>query len=324
MAQSVAHYTILERLGGGALGDVYRARDTKVGRTVALMIAPQELVDEPARRTRFLEDARAAIRLNHPNIATLFDVVEQDGRCYLVYEFAAGPSLRQEMGGMAVNVRRALDLAAHIADALAEGHSHRIVHGDLRPETIVVTPKGSAKILNFGMAPWTAGGAARARAARDPGSLTGEDASVAAYLSPEQALGGAVDVRSDLFSFGVIAYEMLTGRNPFAAATPGDAVMNVIRHMPLPPSKVNPAVPADVDAVVAKALAKDLQARYQNASTLAAELRRVAGVLDARSGERAPAELIPIEEDRGRGGVWLAVLVGLALLAVLWWYLQRA
>src|SRR5687767_5455807 len=149
MISAVGQYKVLERLGGGALGDVFRARDTRAGRTIALMVPPPELIEIPAKRDRFLDDARIAAKLNHPNIAMLFDVVEQDGQCYLAYEFAAGPSLREERGNSALEVTQALHLAAHIADALAEGHAKGVVHGDLRPDTIVVTPKGSVKLLNF-------------------------------------------------------------------------------------------------------------------------------------------------------------------------------
>ncbi|HXW08958.1 MAG TPA: serine/threonine-protein kinase [Vicinamibacterales bacterium] len=323
MTASVAHFNILERLGGGALGEVYRARDTKVGRTVALMMAPPELVADPSLRARFLDDARIAAGLNHPNIATLFDVVEQDDRCYLAYEFAAGPSLRQEMGGMPVNPRRALDLAAHIADGLSEGHAHGLVHGDVRPETIVVTPKGSAKILNFGMARWTAGGAARARAAGSSEVLAGDDAHIAGYLSPEQALGAAADSRTDIFSFGAVLYEMFTGRQPFAAPTTAATVMNVVRHTPARPSTVNPSLPVEIDAILSKSLAKDLEGRYQTAALLAADLRRVATALDVSAGDAARTELIPIEEERTNSIVWIAVVGGLLAIALVWWYLQR-
>ncbi len=231
--QTIAHYNILERLGSGALGDVFRARDLKVGRTVALMQPSAELIGAPADRERFLADARAAAALNHPNIATLFDVVEQDGECYLAYEFAAGPSLRDEMGGRAVNVRRAVEIAAQVGDALAEGHSRGLVHGDLRPDNVVVTPKGSVKVLNFGLTRWTTGGRARAAASTKDGPGS-DPIGVAGYLSPEQALGGAIDERSDVFSLGVVLQEMLTGRNPFTGDTPSATLMNVIR-MPPPP-----------------------------------------------------------------------------------------
>jgi serine/threonine protein kinase len=288
------------------------------------MMPPPALIVEPARRARFLEDARLAATLNHPNIATLFDVVEQDDRCYLAYEFAAGPSLRQEMGGMAVNPRRALDLAAHIADALSEGHARGLAHGDVRPETIVVTPKGSAKVLNFGMTPWTSGGSARVRAAATPDSLDTEDAQIAAYLSPEQALGGAADARSDIFSFGTVLYEMLTGRQPFSAPSVSETVMNVIRHAPPKASSVNPALPADIDAILSKTLAKDLEGRYQSAAVLAADLRRAATALDVRAGEAAPAELIPLDDEKPGSGMWMAVVAGLLAIALLWWFLQRS
>ena len=235
MISAVGQYNVLERLGEGALGDVFRARDTRAGRTVALIVPPPELIASPARRDRFLEDARKAARLNHPNIAMLFDVVEQDDRCYLAYEFAAGLSLREEMGGAAVDVGHALHLIAHIADALAEGHANGIVHGDVRPDTIAVTPKGSVKVLNFGMTIWTKGAVARAKAATAPSSLDREETLVIGYLSPEQALGATLDPRSDLFALGVVLYEMLTGRQPFAAATADVTITNVLRQTPSRP-----------------------------------------------------------------------------------------
>src|SRR3954467_713349 len=163
--QTIAHYNLLERLGAGALGGVSRARVLKVGRRGALMVPPPELIAEPQQRQQFLTDARKATALNHPNIATLFDVVEQGDRCYLAYEFAAGASLRDEMTGRSINLRRAVEIAAQISDAIAEGHSRGLIHGDLRPENVVLTPKGSVKVLNFGLAPWTTGGQARTMAA---------------------------------------------------------------------------------------------------------------------------------------------------------------
>jgi len=312
VTEQVAHYNILERLGGGALGDVYRARDTKIGRTVALMQPPSHLVSDERRRARFVEDARVATALNHPNIAALFDVIDEDGRCYLVYEFAAGPSLRQEMSGVRLGVRRAVELAAQVADALAEGHSRGIVHGDLRPDTVVVTPKGSTKILNFGMVPWTAGGSARALAAVAPDSLSAEEAVVAGYLSPEQAIGGRIDPRSDLFTLGVMLHEMVTGRHPLEAAKPSDTVLNVTRSPVAAPSKINPEVPPELDALIARTISKNLDARPATAAALASDLRSIVGLLDARAGDRAQGTLIPLEEDRGRGAWWLVAAAAAA------------
>src|SRR5215212_5737902 len=183
---AIAHYNLLEAIHDDALGEVYRARDTKVGRTVALKLVADATFTDADPRDRFLEDARAAAGLSHPNIATLFDVGEYDGGCYLAYEFTSGMTLRQENGGRAVNPRRAVELAVQIADALAEAHSRGVLHGDLRPDTIVVTQKGSAKVLHCGMSRWTRGGRTRARAAASPQSLGPETVAIVAYMSPEQ------------------------------------------------------------------------------------------------------------------------------------------
>jgi serine/threonine-protein kinase len=319
MISAVGQYNVLERLGGGALGDVFRARDTRAGRTVALMVPPAELIASPARRARFLADARQAAKLNHPNIAMLFDIVEQDDGCYLAYEFAAGPSLREEMGGAALALRPALHLAAHIADALAEGHANGMVHADLRPDTIVVTPKGSVKVLNFGMTMWTTGGVARVKAATAPDSLDPEEALVAGYLSPEQALGAAVDQRSDLFALGVVLYEMLTGRQPFAAGTPSVTIVNVVSQMPARPSAVNPDVPATLDAIVMTLLAKRLDARCQTAADIAAAIRRITSELDASMDEPGRADSRPPGHKARHVMTWFALLA--LVVAIVWWVL---
>ena len=319
MISVVGQYNILERLGGGALGDVFRARDTRAGRTVALMVPPSELIASPTRRARFLDDARRAAKLNHPNIAMLFDIVEQDDGCYLAYEFAAGPSLREEMGSGALEVRAALHLAAHIADALAGGHSTGSVHGDLRPDTIVVTPKGSVKVLNFGMTMWTMGGVARAKAATAPDSLDHEEALVAGYLSPEQALGATTDPRSDLFALGTVMYEMFTGRQPFAAATPSVTIMNVVGQTPPRPSAVKPGLPPELDAIVLKLLAKGLDARYQSAAAVAAGIRRLSTELDARMDDPATPSLVSRSKGTRGPWIWIVLLVLAALAVAAWW-----
>ena len=321
MISAVGQYNVLERLGGGALGDVFRARDTRAGRTVALMVAPPELIASPTRRARFLEDARQASHLNHPNIAMLFNIVEQDGGCYLAYEFAAGPSLRDEMAAGALEVRSALHLATHIADALSEGHARGVVHGDVRPDTIVVTPKGSVKVLNFGMTMWTTGGVARAKAATAPDSMHRDEALVAGYVAPEQARGLPVDPPGDLFALGVVLYEMLTGRAPFAAPTPGETIRRVMDERPVRPSVANPDLPAEIDAIVMKLLAKDPQARYPSAVAVAADIRRVSSVIDATIDEPPPREPDTRTNDGSRLFIWLAVGVGLALAAAMWFFL---
>lgn len=327
MTTTIAHYNLLDPVGEGGIGELFRARDTKAGRTVALKVVSAAIAGDPDRLRRLLEDARAATVLSHPNIATLWDVGEADGQTYLAYEFAAGKSLLEESGGVAMNPRRALDLAVQIADGVADAHSAGILHGDLRPDTVIVTAKGNAKVLDFGLAPWTRGGMLRASAARNPDSLPPESSAVLAYLSPEQAIGSAVDPRTDVFSIGTLTYELLTGRNPFLAPTPAATVMNVIQGQYRPASEVNPAVPVELDAILAHALTPDLEKRQQSAAALAAELRSVAAVLDVRTGDAAsPSALLAIDEapDRKAAGLLGAALIAAAAAAVgVWWWLSR-
>ena len=323
---AIAHYNLLDRMGEGGIGEVYRARDTKVGRTVALKLVSPAIVAAPERLARLLEDAAAAATLSHPNIATLWDVGEADGHHYLAYEFTAGHRLREEAAGTALNPRRALDLAIQIADGVAEAHAHGVIHGDLRPDTVVVTGKGSAKILDFGMAPWTRGGAARVRAAQSPDALPPEAVRIVAYMSPEEAIGGAVDGRSDVFALGTITYELVTGKNPFSGGTASETIVNIIKGTPAPPSQLNSAVPPDLDATITKALSPDIAQRQQSAAAFAAELRTVAAILDVRSGDTIePSADLQIDDtpDRNSAALLTAVLVLFAAVAVaLWWFLR--
>ena len=282
MISAVGQYNVLERLGEGALGDVFRARDTRTGRTVALMVPPPELIASPARRGRFLEDARKAARLESSEYRDALRR-RRTGRSLLPRLRIRRRTVAQRGNGDgAVDVSHALHIAAHIADALAGGHANGIVHGDVRPDTIVVTPKGSVKVLNFGMTMWTEGAVARARAATAPRSLDSEETLVTGYLSPEQARGATVDPRSDLFALGVVLYQMLTGRQPFAAATADVTITNVLRQTPSRPSAVNPDLPAELDGIVMKLLAKEPDARYQTAAAIATDIRLVAAELDRR------------------------------------------
>ncbi len=324
--RSIAHYNLLELIGREAIGEVYRARDTRVGRTVALKILYPELVADDTRRVALFDEARLAASLSHPNIAALFEAAEADGVSYFAYEFAVGAPLREEMAGRPMNPTRAVELCMQMADALADGHAAGVLHGDLRPDTVGVTAKGSAKLLDFGMWRWTRGGNVRRAAAISPDSLPVEDVSIVSYMAPEQALGGETDGRADLFSLGILLYEMLTGRNPFAGATVTDAAMNVIRVTPPPPSYVRPEVPAELDAIVARALAKDLDARFQSAASFSAELRKVAATLDARVEKRTDDYLLPVDDeaDKVPAVVWVAAGGGIAMLAaVVWWGFMR-
>jgi serine/threonine-protein kinase len=323
MDRTIAHYNLLERIGEGSLGEVYRARDTKVGRTVALKILPDALARDEAARESLMSDARATATLSHPNIATLFDVgqdVAHNGECYLAYEYATGITLRQEISGRAVHPRRAVELAVQVAEAIADAHSQGLLHTDLRTDTIIVTPKGNAKVLDFGMARWTRGGAIRGRAAQSADTLGPDALPVVSYLSPEQALGGLVDARTDVFSLAAILYEMLTGRSPFAAPTAAATVMNVISKTPPAPSTLNGDVIPDLDAIVLRALAKDIETRQQSAAAFSAELRSVGAMLDVRSGDLSRTELLPLDDEGSNAGMWLTVVILLALVGVVVWW----
>src|SRR5438876_11545838 len=209
MLETLAHYKILDRIGAGGMGEVYRARDTRLGRTVAIKVLAPELADDPSRRDRFMREARAAAALSHPNIAALYEIGEDQGQLFLVFEFVPGETLKTMIGGRALNPRRAIDFAVQIADALADAHAEGVIHRDIKPANVIITPKDKAKILDFGLATWTAGGAEREQAAHDATVMvTGAGTTIRTlpYMSPEQALGEQVDQRTDIFSLGVVLF----------------------------------------------------------------------------------------------------------------------
>jgi serine/threonine protein kinase len=324
MLESVAHYRILDRIGSGGVGDLYRARDTRHGRTAALRIVRPELLADAERRARFVEDARKTATLSHPSIATVFETGEEDGRLFIASEYVPGQTLRGAIGGHAINPRRALAFAAQIADALAEAHFAGIVHGDLKPDNVIVTPKGNAKVLDLGLAAWTAGGAARARAGGATTTTALQDglvARTAPYMSPEQALGETVDHRTDIFSLGVVLFEMLTGRVPFLASSATEATHEAV-HGPLtPPTALNRSLPPEIDAIVERMLAKKPADRYESAATVAAELRTVGAMLDAR-GAAQPVPT-PRAATRSSRAAWIVALAALAAIAALVWLAAR-
>jgi serine/threonine protein kinase len=293
MIDTLGQYKILEPAGSGALGDVYRARDTRVGRTVAITVVSDDIVSNPERRERLLGDARAAAAVSHPNIVTLYEVGEDDGRLYLVHEFVQGQTLRTIIGGRPLNPRRAVDVASQIAEALADAHAADLVHGAITADTIVVTPKGHAKIPDFGLAAFS----------------TGADVPAGA---PGRAPDDSSAYRADLFSLGVILFEMLTGSAP----APGAGV----------PSAVNRLLPREIDPIVAKALGKS--GGYESAATLAAELRAVGAMLDVR--QDALEAAAPAATSRSKpkasyaGWIVLALTVAAAAAAAAWWYFRAA
>jgi serine/threonine-protein kinase len=291
----VAHYNLLERLEPAGPGELFRARDTRKGRTVAVRILPRDFVSA-AGRSAFMERARGLSALSHPNVTTLFDVGEHDGSVYIVFEFLKGQSLRSEMAGRPINVRRAIDLAVQMAGAVADAHACGYVHGGLSPDSIVITAKGQAKIP------------AVALASRD-GFAAPDATQLQDYDSPEEARGLPPDDRSDIYSVGAVLYEMLSGRRPLHR---GSAA----------PSAANQHVPRELDDVVLKAVAPNPDSRYQSAATFAAQLRSVAAVLDARGGVGDEEDHPSIEPRRPGRGVGFVILLLLVVGFVAWWFLR--
>lgn len=291
----ITDYNLLERLEPAGPGDLYRARDTRKGRTVAVRLLPADFTADAAARAGLIEGARSMGVLSHPNVIALFEAGEHEGRVYLVFEFLTGQSLRAEMAGRPMNVRRAVELAVQIADAIADAHAAAFVHGGLSPDSIVVTAKGHAKIPAFELA---------ARGGFEPGGARLRD-----YDSPEEARGEAPDDRSDIYSVGAILYEMLTTRRPSHKGAAAPSVSN--RH-----------VTPDLDDIVLRAVAPNPDARHQSAATLASELR--SGITRFEARELATdQEGETLARPAGVSRVVTATMLLVVVLSVLGWWLTR-
>jgi serine/threonine protein kinase len=293
----IGHYNLLERLEPAGPGDLYRARDTRLGRTVAVRVLPADYAPGAGARAALLDKARTLVSLSHPNVTTVFDAGEHDGRVYLVFEYQQGQSLRTEMGGRPLNVRRAVEVAIQVADAVADAHAAGFVHGGLSPDTVVITARGHAKIPAFELA-------ARAGFEQEGGRLRLRD-----YESPEEAGGQPADERSDTYSVGAILFEMLTARRPLHRGAAA-------------PSASNSHVPRELDEIVLKAVAPNPSGRYQSAATLAAELRSMAAILEVRGGagdEEDDQAARPASVPR----ILATAVLILAVAALLVWWLTR-
>ena len=277
LGKTISHYRILEKLGGGGMGVVYKAEDTTLGRPVALKFLPEEWSKDRQALERFRREARAAAALNHPNICTIHEVGEHEGQPFLVMELLEGETLKQRVSAKPLKVHEIVDLAIPVALALEAAHTKGIVHRDIKPANIFITQEGQAKILDFGLAKVARAGGPSSVTDVSTASLTapGVVAGTVQYMSPEQALGEPVDARTDLFSFGSVLFEMATGRVPFPGSTLGETIAHILHSQPEAMVRFNSEVPAELERITLKCLEKKPEARYPSAKELRVDLQRL-------------------------------------------------